>query len=405
MNKKKILEVAVICLAFLVMAGYAEATGHTLNGKNQIIRGSPGGAAQEVELKLDAGKLLEDYDYNLSIPSVGITEKNAKKYFADAKKEIDKGFFSDGEQADHVTLSVNMKESYVGGLVKAEWFLGNYQIVDMDGNMIEDAMPEEGTLVTATAGLSCGGYKEEYAFSFMVYPRALSEEEQLLKDIRTAVQEEGEKKGSRKFTLPDEVKGVKLNWYEKKQYLILKVLFFEIIVVILLVLSDRERKRVSLKERREQMQLDYSEVVNKLLILLGSGMTLKQSWNRISAQYMDKRKKKEVSKRHIYEEMVITAHEISDGESDRLAYQKFGERTDLSSYQRLVRILVQNLQTGSSGLCKLLGQEAESAMEERKALAKKLGEEAGTKMLMPLIMMLGIVIAIIIVPALLSFKM
>jgi tight adherence protein C len=33
-----------------------------------------------------------------------------------------------------------------------------------------------------------------------------------------------------------------------------------------------------------------------------------------------------------------------------------------------------------------------------------LGEEAGTKMLLPLMMMLGIVIAIIMIPAMLSFQ-
>ncbi len=131
---------------------------------------------------------------------------------------------------------------------------------------------------------------------------------------------------------------MKLKWNEKKQYLVWKVLLFEIIVIVLLCLSARERQRLAEKERKDQMRLDYSEVVNKLLILLGAGMTLKQSWNRISAQYADKRKKKEVEKRYVYEEMMITAHEISDGESDRLAYRKFGERTDLNVYQRLVRV-------------------------------------------------------------------
>ena len=97
--------------------------------------------------------------------------------------------------------------------------------------------------------------------------------------------------------------------------------------------------------------------------------------------------------------MIITNHEILDGESERLAYQKFGERVDLGEYQRLIRILLQNLQTGSRGLCKLLEQESENALEERKALACKLGEEAVTKM-----MMLGIVIAIIMIPAMLSFQ-
>ena len=152
------------------------------------------------------------------------------------------------------------------------------------------------------------------------------------------------------------------------------------------------------------MQLDYAEFVNKLLILLGSGMSLKQSMNRISARYLDKRQKNQTQKRYLYEELLITNYEMEDGESERQAYQKFGERIGLSCYNRLMRILIQNLRTGNRGLCELLGQEAAVALEERKALARKLGEEAGTKMLLPLIMMLGIVIAIIMVPAIQSFN-
>lgn len=403
MEKKRILQAGVICLVFLLMAGYMEASGHILNGKNQLIRGSPGSAGQQLELQLNAEDLLKDYDYNLDVPAAGITKTEAEKYFEQAKKEIDKSFFSNGERAEHVTLSVNMESSYAGSLVQAEWFLDQYHAVDVDGSIVEDAVDAAGEMVGATAKLSCGDYKEEYEFSFMVYPPELSEEEQLLKDIRTAISKEGEKKGTDKFTLPARAGGVQLSWKEKKKHLVWKVLLFEVIVLVLLFLSAKERKRMEEKERKEQMQLDYSEVVNKLLILLGAGMTLKQSWNKISTQYLSKRDKKEIEKRYIYEEMMITAHEISDGESDKLAYQKFGERIDLSSYQRLVRILVQNLQTGSRGLCTLLGQEAESALEDRKALARKLGEEAGTKMLIPLICMLGIVIAIIVVPALMLF--
>jgi len=44
-----------------------------------------------------------------------------------------------------------------------------------------------------------------------------------------------------------------------------------------------------------------------------------------------------------------------------------------------------------------------SAFELRKNLAKKLGEEAGTKLLLPLFMMLGVVMVMIVVPAFLSF--
>ena len=165
-----------------------------------------------------------------------------------------------------------------------------------------------------------------------------------------------------------------------------------------------ERAREQEKQKRKEMELDYAEMVNKLLILLGSGMSLKQSWNTISARYFDKRQKNEVRKRWIYEEMLTTSHEISDGQSERMAYEKFGERTGVGAYHRLVRILIQNLQTGSKGLCALLEKEAQSALEERRVFARTLGEEAATKMLLPLVMMLGIVIAIIMVPAMLSFN-
>lgn len=43
------------------------------------------------------------------------------------------------------------------------------------------------------------------------------------------------------------------------------------------------------------------------------------------------------------------------------------------------------------------------ALEERKNMALRLGEEAGTKLLIPMFLMLGIVIVVLIVPAFMSF--
>ena len=44
-----------------------------------------------------------------------------------------------------------------------------------------------------------------------------------------------------------------------------------------------------------------------------------------------------------------------------------------------------------------------AAFEQRKNLAKKLGEEAGTKLLLPLFLMLGVVMVMMVVPAFLAF--
>ena len=50
-----------------------------------------------------------------------------------------------------------------------------------------------------------------------------------------------------------------------------------------------------------------------------------------------------------------------------------------------------------------MGLEMASAFEERKNLARKQGEEAGTMQLLPLFLMLGVVMAMERAPALLSF--
>lgn len=52
----------------------------------------------------------------------------------------------------------------------------------------------------------------------------------------------------------------------------------------------------------------------------------------------------------------------------------------------------------------LLNQEAISAFEDRKNMAKKLGEEAGTKMMLPMFLMLAVVLVMIIVPAFLTVQ-
>ena len=51
-----------------------------------------------------------------------------------------------------------------------------------------------------------------------------------------------------------------------------------------------------------------------------------------------------------------------------------------------------------------LNEEADRVFLERKNAARKFGEEAGTKMLIPMMLMLFIVMAIVIIPAFLSIR-
>lgn len=109
-------------------------------------------------------------------------------------------------------------------------------------------------------------------------------------------------------------------------------------------------------------------------------------------------------KRYAYEEMIQTCHEMDSGVTESESYENFGRRCDVQVYIRLGALLSQNLRKGTKGLTELLKLESIQAFEERKAQAKRLGEEAGTKLLLPMFLMLAVVLVIVIVPAFLTLQ-
>ena len=102
---------------------------------------------------------------------------------------------------------------------------------------------------------------------------------------------------------------------------------------------------------------------------------------------------------------MLVCYELQRCKSEREAYDRFGKRCQVQAYMKLSTLLSQNIRKGSNDLLHVLRQEADNAFVERKSLAKKLGEEAGTNLLLPMMMMLCLVMVIIMIPACFSFVM
>ena len=151
------------------------------------------------------------------------------------------------------------------------------------------------------------------------------------------------------------------------------------------------------------MLLDYPEIVNKFTIYTGAGLTIRRAWEKIVMEY-EKSEKLEM-KRYAYEEMKLSWRELESGIGEQECYEHFGERCRLQPYLKLGALLSQNLRKGTKGLSELLRAETDLAFEERKAAALRMGEEAGTKLLLPMFLMLSVVLLIVIVPAFLSIQL
>ena len=175
-----------------------------------------------------------------------------------------------------------------------------------------------------------------------------------------------------------------------------------VLIAVLLWLQQKQDQRQNLNEKREQMMLDYPEIINKLTLFIGAGMTVKRAWKKIVQDYEVQKDTR--GSRYAYEEMKLTCREIESGISETESYEKFGKRCEVQAYLKLGALLSQNLRKGVKGLSEMLRQESAQAFEERKASAKRKGEEAGTKLLLPMFLMLTIVLVIVIVPAFLSVQ-
>ena len=104
-----------------------------------------------------------------------------------------------------------------------------------------------------------------------------------------------------------------------------------------------------------------------------------------------------------YEGIVKMNRRMQEGENEKKAYQEFASEMKNVSYHRLIRLLIGNLEKGSRGMCAVLEQESKQAYEQRVLRAKKAGEEASTRMLMPLMLMMLVVMTIVMAPAMVDF--
>lgn len=205
------------------------------------------------------------------------------------------------------------------------------------------------------------------------------------------------------FYLPDEYGGNKVRYLKPKdsgQY----IGVFLILGAVMILLIYREQSDINelCKKREQQMKTDYPDLISKMLILVRAGMPVKNAWKQLVREYQTHRSK-EVH--YAYEEMKIALLDMESGVSEGEAYLNFGRRCNQQTYLKLGSLLEQNLKKGNSGIASLLEGERVQALDDRRRSIRIEGELAGTKLMMPMMLLFAMVLMIIMVPSFMSFSM
>ena len=400
LDKRQVICVSLgIILALAVT--FVEKQDTVLTKGNGLERNTYGQGETQQEILVE-GLLAKKVPLAVRIGERRYTKEEAADAIHMAAEELSAQIAGGNESLEQVQSRLELVTWLDKYGISVRWQPDDTELISASGEVFNSGCPESGRETFLTATLKAGEYAEDYIYRVNVLPPGRTQEEKELAAFENFLMEkEEEQKYSEVFILPEEFEGKTLTYSADRGRSSLMFPLLGILAAILLPLKDRQREQEAKKKRECQMMMDYSEILSRLVVFLGAGLPVRKAWAKIVEDY--RRTEEKAGKRAAYEEMAAAYYLMQRGVPEIQAYSEFGNRCRVLPYRKLAGILEQNVKNGSKSLTPVLEAEMEAAFEQRKNLARRLGEEASTKLLLPLFMMLLIVMVMITVQAFLAF--
>ncbi len=400
------MKIAIIVITIGTFVGIAMIAGTEKNiskEQNSITRSNYGQGEKKINLIAEIKETGEKEELSIVLPERIFSEQELNTLFEDFKVVLSKKMLGKNASNKEVINDLDFITNIEEYPFQVKWYCSSYEYLSDLGELAEQ-IPSSGVDILVIAEISYDNWKKETSFELRLYA-GFSPKKTLRERIEEKIiQTMNETKENSYYILPDTIEGNEVIWSEKASNEPVFVFFGIIIAIIILSLAMDYDLKEQVGKREEQMLIDYPELVSKICLLLGAGMTVRSVFQKIAKDY-EQKKEKGGKKRYVYEEIIVICYELESGISESESYDNFARRCKQSKYLKLGSTLSQNIKKGSSKLREILEKEAENAFEDRKGIAKKRGEEAGTKLLLPMMLMMAVVMIIIIVPAFLTFDL
>lgn len=393
-----ILKIWFVGIHLVAVLSVSEQAESVLKEGNILQRGNFGEEKQTITLEVK--KAGQSEDRGVEIPY----DVSARTYTPEKIQEFTNRFLTEYEMLicgentslQEVKTNLILRESYEGYPMDFSWESSDYSILDDDGTIYQEELKEP-VLVTLKMEITYGEAVCENCVTVRICPKEETEEEKWKKEILTAVQNaDSAQKYTDTLRLPEQIEGKDVSYNIPQETSAGYFLFLLFLIVPLMYFAKDKDLKKATEEKKKRLSLKYPEFVSKFQLLLGAGMTVRNIVRKLSE---DSSLGEDLRK-----ELELLARDMKNGLSDKDALDRFGKRTNHPRYMKFAALLTQNLKKGTGDLMQQISEEAGEAFVLRKTHAKQLGEEAGTKLLAPMILMLAIVMAVLMIPAFLSFQ-
>lgn len=398
-RKKIQLLLSVLCVGTLlgVLARAGSDMGSSLTEQGELLRPPQGQGSRQVELQVRV-EGEEPCSISVEVPERQLTRQEAQELYGEFWEAWKGETLGDNPSWREVSSPLAPAEELEGYPFAVSWKSSDYEVLGRGGAVCDPQTPTAVTLTVESRYLDCCWQEE---LDILVIPRTLEGAELLAaqaRDVYNLAQEDSADRD--RIPLPEKWGENTLVWREiRENYGPLLMLMTLATAAAVFLFQDRDLHQQVLK-RRERMKENYPVVLSKLILYLGAGMTIRGAFQKIALDYHDRQ---EGERQPLYEEMLYACNRLQAGISESRTYELWAARTGLQDCARLSTMLVQNLKKGNAALLTRLREEGDRALQEELNLQRKKGEEAGTALLVPMIMMMAIVMVLVMIPAFQSF--
>lgn len=338
----------------------------------------------------------------LELGAYQYTDEEIEELHKKAEEQLRSSISGTNEDLLHVRERLQLPEDLPELSARLSWHSDHPQLVTSAGEVKNEELLEPVSVMVEAKIF----YGEEYRIfeqQITVLPKAYTKTELSYREGMAALQEQEIAERTRKgFLLPETVLGMRLLLPEKTKISVSAICTALLAVVFPAAyygyFSDVEAKK---KKRIKEAKGAYQEFVTRLSLLMAAGLSSRHAWKRLTEDYTGRYGS---SGHALAKELFVTESELENGRSEVLAYEAFGERLGIVSYQRLASLLAQHVAKGVQGMQQQLLHEAREVLAQEREQIKVRGEETGTKLLLPTMGLLVIVFAILLVPAFYSFS-
>lgn len=293
-------------------------------------------------------------------------------------------------------------------MLQALYELAEDGYIRLDGSINEEeqAKLKRGetyrTYIVVTARY--GEYRKSKKYEIRIVPKKnISQTNVFYKIQQYLKKEEQENRYSRDIKIPSVYKDIEITKRQENQGGISGILILFVTVCIFIPLHNYLKLQEEGKKCQEQAERDFPVIVHLLTLYMGAGLSFFSAVKRISQNYQ-KQRELDDSKKYAFEKMMRMEQQMSNGVSQREACQDWGMQFRTDSYQKLSLILIQSFTKGGREAAMLMEAEEREAFHKQIDRAKKEGEEASTRLLFPMILLLCQVMLLVMYPALTRFQ-